>query len=284
MTDTASIDLVVNAFERTYRDVLAPGFFEGLEDQNRRTFARKSALVNNVIDQDDAVERAQALVACGELDGFEMVADHLDRALDITGLTRTELEPLLHYSDCALVAVTLPGSPWLLYWDAEASLVEPQDWVGPAIDLLQRDRRLLAANPSWEPAGSDGKRPGLEHETIEEVGGFSIGRGFSDQLFLARRSELAAPIYRQRCLAQVRYPTAHQAAIVESRIDAYMRHHGRLRATSLDATYVVEGRHGSSSYSPESLAQSLRYARNAFLRMALRNSPWRPQCCLHAWF
>jgi hypothetical protein len=284
MTDTASVDLVVNAFERTYRDVLAPGFFECLEDQNRRTFAQKLALINNVTDPADAVARAEALVERGELDGFEMVAQHLDRALVATGLRRAELEPLLHYSDCVLVAATLPGNPWILYWDAEARLVEPKDWVSPAIELLQRDRRLLAANPSWEPAASDGTRPGVERVAIEVVDGFSIGRGFSDQLFLARRSELARPIYSERCLAQVRYPTAHKAAIIESRIDAHMRHNGRLRATSLDATYVVEGEHGTSSYSPESVGQALRYAKNAFLRKAMRISPWRPQCCSHAWF
>jgi hypothetical protein len=284
MTDDASVDLVVNSFERTYREVLSPGFFEGLEDQNRRSFARKLALINNVSDRDDALARARTLLERGEIDGFELVSEHLDQALITTGLTRAELEPLLHYSDCVLVAATQPGSPWILYWDAEARLVEPVDWVGPALDLLQHDPRLLVANPSWEPAAPDGTRPGVEHEAIEIAKGFSIGRGFSDQLFLARRSELAAPIYRERCLAQIRYPTAHLAAIVESRVDAHMRHHGRLRATSLGATYVVEGKHGSSSYAPESVGQSIRYARNALLRRAMRSSPWRPQCCSHAWF
>src|SRR5438067_7835347 len=120
MADDASVDLVVNTFERTYREVLSPGFFEGLEDQNRRSFARKLALINNVSDRDDAVARAQELLANGEIDAFELVSDHLDRALAATGLTREELEPLLHWSDCVLVAATLPGSPWILYWDAQA--------------------------------------------------------------------------------------------------------------------------------------------------------------------
>jgi uncharacterized membrane protein len=284
MTGEASVDLVVNTFERTYREVLSPGFFEALEDQNRRSFARKLALINNVTDSDDAAARAKVLLERGEIDAVEMVSDHLDNALIATGLKRSDLEPLLHYSDCVLVAATLPGSPWILYWDAEARLTEPVDWVGPAIDLMKRDRRLLAANPSWELAVGNGGRPGLEHEEIETVDRFSIGRGFSDQLFLARREDPAAPIYGQRCLAQVRYPTAHKAAIVESRIDAHMRHHGRLRATALDATYVVEGKHGSSSYTPETAGETLRYARNALLRKAIRSSPWRPQCCSHAWF
>jgi|tagenome__1003787_1003787.scaffolds.fasta_scaffold20927609_2 hypothetical protein len=284
MTDEVPVDLVVNTFERTYREVLSPGFFEGLEDQNRRSFARKLALINNVHDRDDAVAMAQALLDRGEIDQFEMVSEHLDRALAVTGLTRDELEPLLHWSDCVLVAATLQGSPWMLYWDAQTRLVEPGDWVGPAIELMDRDGRVLTASPSWERPGDDGRRPGLEKETLEWVNGFSIGRGFSDQLFLVRRSELAAPIYRQRCLAQVRYPTAHKAAIVESRIDAYMRHHGRLRAIASDATYVTEEEQGHSSYRPESIGEGLRWARNAVLRNTLRRSRWRPECCTHAWF
>lgn len=281
---TGEVDLVVNCFERTYREVLTGGFFAGLEAQNRRSFARRLALINNVDDVDDAIARARALVASGELHGYALVAEHLDRALAVTGLRRPELEPLLHYSDCLMVAATLPGSPWLLYWDAEARLEAPHDWVGAAIELMERDRRLLVANPSWEPAGSDGRRPGLERETIGVADRFAIGRGFSDQLFLARRSELAAPIYHHRCLAQIRYPTAHRAAIAESRIDAYMRHRGRLRATSLDATYVVEDRGGGSSYAPQGARERLRAARNAGLRVACRHSPWLPPCCRQAWF
>src|SRR5947199_2539777 len=105
MTNQAAVDLVVNTFERTYRDALTPGFFERLEKQNERRFAHKLVLINNVEDVDDALARARALVDRGEIDGFELVAEHLDRALEVTGLTGGALEPLLHYSDCALVAV-----------------------------------------------------------------------------------------------------------------------------------------------------------------------------------
>ena len=61
------VDLVVNCWERSYREVLAPGFFAGIAEQNRFPFAGRVALVNNVDDVADARRRAQRLVDAGEL-------------------------------------------------------------------------------------------------------------------------------------------------------------------------------------------------------------------------
>jgi hypothetical protein len=211
------------------------------------------------------------------------VEERLDEALRVTGLTRPELEPLVHYTDFVIVAATLPGSRWMLYWDPEARLAEPVDWVKPALELMHSDPRILVANPSWELPDSQGRRPGVERETIEISRRFAIGASFSDQVFLARRAELAAPIYDQRCLGRLLYPTAHKAHIAEARILAHMRHHGRLRATSLSATYVTVGEQGGSNYSPRGVTEAARYARNALFLRALRASPWRPRCVRNTW-
>ena len=74
----ADVDLIVNSYERTYRSVLARGFFPGIVEQNQRPFARRIALVNNVNDRRDAEARAQSLIRFGELDAYYFVADHLD--------------------------------------------------------------------------------------------------------------------------------------------------------------------------------------------------------------
>jgi len=278
-----AIDLVVNVFERTYRRMLAPGTFAEIALANRHAFARRVILINNVADPADARARAERLREAGEIDELHFVADHLDRALDVVGLRRDELAPLLHYSDAPLVAATLAGSPWLLYWDAEARLAEPVDWVGPARALMHADPRVMVANPSWEAPDGEGRRPGVERESSETRAGFALGEGFSDQIFLAARTALAAPIYRQRCIARISYPTAHKADIFEARLAAYMRHHGRLRATSLAATYVIDAPAGHSSYPPVGLGETVRYARNALTLRALALSPWRPRCLRHTW-
>jgi hypothetical protein len=277
------VDLVVNTFERTYRRALAPGAIAKLADANRFAFARRTVLINNVDDRDAAAALARQLLDNGEIDEFHFVDERLERALAATGLARAELEPLLHYSDAPLVAVTLAGSEWLLYWDADATLLEPFDWVTPALELMQRDRRVLVANPSWEAPAPDGRRAGVEREALELGDGFALGEGFSDQAFLARRAELAAPIYGQRCISLIAYPAAHKADVFEARVAAHMRHHGRLRATSLDATYEIAGDDGGSSYPPRGALEALRYMRNGLALRLIGASPWRPRCLRHSW-
>ena len=178
----------------------------------------------------------------------------------------------------------MPGSPWMLYWDPEARLLEPTDWVGPALGLMRADPRVMVANPSWEASDVSGRRPGVERETLAVRDGFALGEGFSDQVFLAARRSLAAPIYRQRCIARIAYPAAHKAHVFEARVDAHMRHHMRLRATSLSATYATCATGGEgSAYPPRGPAETARFLRNALTLRALAFAPWRPRCLRRTW-
>ncbi|MGH2864935.1 MAG: hypothetical protein ACRDJX_06760 [Solirubrobacteraceae bacterium] len=285
MSTTApeDVDLVINTFERTYRRALEPGAVGLIREANRYRFARCVVLVNNVADREDAIGRGRLLLEQGAIDELHFVAEHLECALQRTGLRRRELEPLLHYSDGPLVAAALSGSPWFLYWDPEARMREPCDWVAPALELMRADARVMVSNPSWEAPDADGRLPGVEREAIDELGGFALGHGFSDQVFLGRRSSFAAPIYGQRCIARITYPAAHKAHVFEARAGAYMRHHERLRATSLSCSYTTAAPAGRSSYAPRGPLEAARYARNAIALRALHALPWRPACLRHTW-
>jgi hypothetical protein len=266
------VDLVVNAFERNYRQVFSAGFFSGLEDQNRFRFAQRVALINNVEDVADAKQRADALVASGELHGYHLVERELARALSITGIGREDLGRLPHYSDCSLVAVTLPGSPWLLYWDPDIYLERPTDWISPAIARMDADPRLVVANPLWEDST-------LDSTTLEYDGDFAIGQGFSDQVYLVRRTDLGAPVYNHRCIATYRYPVSAIAYVFEARVDAWMRHEKRLRLTYLPARYRHPVHTIGSARERSRPAESLRRMRNGIVLKALAASPWKPACC-----
>ncbi|HWH93275.1 MAG TPA: hypothetical protein VNT03_05390 [Baekduia sp.] len=262
------VDLVVNCFERSYRKVLAPGFFGAIAADNARAFAQRTVVINNVEDRADAAALAQARVDAGELDRYVFVADRLDAALQRTGLTRAELEPIPYFTDFALVAATLDGPDWMLMWDADLRLREPADWVTPAIELMERDARIMVANPNW-PVDN------LDDFTLEVDGDFAIGQGFTDQAFLARRSDLARPIYRQRCVALRRYPLSYVGAIFEARVDAHMRHAGRLRATYRPAVYEHEVEMGTSWPSLSFRERALQARDHTIIRV-LRALPWRP--------
>lgn len=260
---TAPVDLVVTCFERTYREVLSEGFFDRLEQDNGRAFACRTALVNNVDDRAEAERLGQERVQAGGVDRVVFVADHLDAALARTGLTREDLEPVPYFTDWALVAVCLDGPGLVLHWDADVRLREPGDWVGPALRLLGQDPRVLVANPNWED-------PTLEAFTRERSGPFALGPGFSDQVFLARRADLAAPVYRQRCLARWRYPFPDS---FEARVDAHLRHAGRLRATYEAVTYLHPVAMGTSWPHRTFLGRAALAAKHTAIRV-LRRVPW----------
>lgn len=266
------VDLVINSFERTYRNILAPGFFSRIAAQNRFRFARRIALINNVEDLPDAERRAVALVRSREIDDYHRVDLRADHALATTGLTRRDLGAGLLHSLPSLVAVTLPGSPWLVHWDAEVTLTSPGDWITPAIDLMERDERVLVANPRWAS-------PKLDPETIERAGRWDLGHGFSDQLYLVRRSELAGPIYDRRCVVRRRYPLAHRGYLFEARVDAYLRHSGRLRAIDRQTAYVHDDSRAGESYPELNLGDRARLLANRAVIAAVRASPMRPHCC-----
>jgi hypothetical protein len=262
------VDLVVNCFERSYRHVLAPGFFPEIRAMNRRGFACTTAVINNVDDVDDATRRAAGLVERGEIDRFVFVADHVRAACAQCGVSSQELGAFPYFTDFALVAVTLDGPDWFVLWDADVRLREPVDWVSPSIALMDRDPTIMTANPDW---------PDLPHDEWFErhVDGFGVGQGFSDQVFMGRRSAFGRPIYTQRCVCRWRYPLSHIANTFEARVDAHMRHANRVRATFRAAVYE-HGVEMGASWPHRTVGDRFREARNQLVIDLLRHAPWRP--------
>ncbi len=269
------VDLCVNCYERTYRDVLQPGFFPRVAAEHSYPFARRTAIINNVGDRVDAQIRAQRLRDAGELDEWFFVEDHIDSALATAGLKRSDIAPAPHFTDWGLVLVSVPGPDWFVHCDPEVRLLDPVDWVAPSIELMERDARLMVANPRWHTP--PWIRDTLPRSTFEHTSDFAVGLGFSDQLFLSRRSQMAAPIYRERCLAAWRYPMIGVTRSFEARIDSWMRHHDRLRANFLDATYAHPDEIGGAypKRKPKERAVSLwRWA----VITAIERSPVKRRC------
>ena len=257
----AEVELVFNCFERTIGGVVDPSVLSSLAASHHHPFARRTLLVNNVTDPGRWRPALDRLVEAGAVDRWVAVADALPGALAATGLTRRDIRSRQHWSDFGLVAVTLPGPEWVCYCDPEITLPEPGDWIAPAIALMEADPRVAVANPRWTTGTS------AEEKADEVSGDFLLGYGFTDQIFLTRRSELSRPVYRSalpvvlRSPASLRYPASFDSTVFEMRVDAYMRAHGRLRATHRWIRYDHATPDGST-YRPVGLAQRLRRARN----------------------
>lgn len=234
------VDFLINCYEQTYREVLAPGYVSDLARAQCFPFAAVTVLVNNVEDRADAEALAKVLLEVDPgVSRVVFVADHLPAALAVTGLRSRHLRRLAHYTDWALVAVSLDGPAWVLHWDADARLREPMDWLTPALARFGSDPQIAVANPqSWFPGLA-------EREALLVEDGLAIGYGFSDQVFLCRRADFSAPIYRRCAPASWRGPLSHIAPIFEQRVDAWMRRSGRTRCTVLAASYTHEAGFGA---------------------------------------
>jgi len=259
---TPAVDFAVNTFERTYREVLAPGFIANMIVDHRYSFSRRIVMINNVKDRENAKERADSLKRSGEITEYYFVADLLDKTLQRAGLTLADLQPNVHYTDCSLTAIFLDGSDFLVYCDADVRLKEPHDWITQSIKLMTQDARIAVANPNWTPDT-------LKQEAREFCGEFGIGYGFSDQLYLIRRSEFARPIYKFHVPISLRYPLSATGRVFEQMVDSYMRVNGRMRATLRTSNYIHDAEEGAT-YAKLRVCDRLLQLRNTALLSTLK--------------
>ena len=229
-----SVGLVVNSYERTYRDVLRPGYFGDLVASNLRPMDEVVALINNVQDPDDARDRAEALIRGGEISSFAFVGDHMQAALKQARLPSRMLRRRPYLLDYGLVMPHVTSTEWLLGWDAETRLIVPTNWIDPSIELMESDSRVFHASLNWRPA--EAGEAGLESERVETSGDFALNWGFSDQLFLLRRMDLARPIYRSFAPAAIVRHAPHPYTF-EYRVECHQRAARRFRATLEDVYY-----------------------------------------------
>jgi hypothetical protein len=242
------VDIVINMYERTYRTVLSPGYFHGVQAQNAVTFRGMYAVINNVNDPADAHKRAEHLVQLGELSGYAFVSDRIADAKQTTGVTSRMLRQHPYFLDFGIVMAVTGQAPWILGWDAEVVLERAADWISPAIELMMARRDVFSASPRWPTRHHDT----LDDETVELDGQWALNWGFSDQVFLVRRTDLAAPIYRRWAPAAYARHADHPWTF-EARLEAHQRASRRLRATHTTVRYShhdlpeVVGRMGGRS-------------------------------------
>lgn len=216
-----------------------PGFITRAVTQQNHRFTSRTLLINNVADRDAASERAQAAVDRGEIDDFAFVDDHVDAALRIVRLTKRDFGRYLHWSDCCVVALTMKGPDLLCYVDVDLELRGSGDWIEHALEVFAEDPRVGVANPNWRMA--DGSTS-VEAEADERGPGWLKGYGFTDQIFLCRRSTFARPLMPRivplavSCPVSLRYfgqqlMFGTSTLFFEQVIDSFMRRNRILRLT-----------------------------------------------------
>jgi hypothetical protein len=257
-------------YERTYRNVLVPGFFPSVEEQNQHKFTNVIAVINNVDSRAEATAYAEKIMTLGEIDKYIFVFDHIDQALEKTGLTYVDLGVLVHFNDWALAGAFTARSPWLVNWDAEIRMIKPMNWIDPSIEFLSANSYVFVASPNPNP---DWVRGSLtKQRTMQLNGNFATGYSFSDQVFLGRTKQFASPIYKEKCLASLRFPLAYLGSTFEKRIDSYMRNNKIKRAIYIPAEYRHPEETIGLGYPKElSKIDKFKIIRNEYIHRKLRN-------------
>ena len=224
-----NVDIVVNCYERTWRKTLSKGNILNIVNQNKFKFSNRIVLINNVSEKGLVREFAECRRDEGEIDSFYFVDEEIERAMDMLALKRSDFGATFLFTNWAFVAITLPGSEFLLHFDPENTIVPPYfDWITPSIDLMKDDHAVLFCSP-W-PIETKAERPVeiKKNDILYENESHLVLRPivFSDSLFLIRKSDFCSINYNERCIASLRYPLSWLEFTFEARVDSWMRHHG----------------------------------------------------------
>jgi len=222
-----NVDLVVTCYERTWEKTLSRGHFSRIVEYNSFSFFRRIVLINNVVDKEKVRLIADNRKREGEIDDYIFVDEEICRALLTLNLTRNDFGRAFYLNNWALVAITLPGSQFLLHFDTENKILPPYtDWITPSLELMERNPKILVCSP-FPIETATGKPSSIAPRNIVSESNDHIvlsPASFGDGSFLIRKQDFLSINYRERCIASIRYPLSHIEFSFEARIDSWMRH------------------------------------------------------------
>lgn len=225
------VALQTNCWRRDWQEVLGTDRLRLLVERNDFAFSERVLLINALDDYAPAIALAKGAVEQGWISSWVIVEERADAALAAVGLTRADLADSYGYSIAELVGLHISAADYVLYFMSDCMPDETHSWIPQAITLLDDEPAIKVANLLW-----DGNLEEARRESVRDSGDFLIGRGFSDQCYLVRRTDLYAPIYGYNHPASARYP-AYGRHGFERRVDSWMQTKGYLRATYKRASY-----------------------------------------------
>lgn len=220
-------------YEKDWEYILKGNYLKEMILRNNYSFYKRIVLINNVSNIEKVRMYAQSKVKEGVIDAYYVVEEYADEALTFFNINKSSFKGGYYYSIAELVSIYLCETDYLLHFSSD-SYIQKSDisWIDKALDILKKRNDILVANPTWNC-----KYEEAENESIEEVGGFYVGYGFSDQCFLIRTSDFKKQIYNETHVDSNRYPR-YGGELFEKRVDSYMRNHNKLRITSKLVSYI----------------------------------------------
>ncbi len=236
---TGNITFQSACYFRDWEFMLKTGYLDAQISRCCVPFTHRTLLINNVDNKKEVEWYARKKIRKGVIDSYHFVDDHIEATLRTLDIDRQGfLGPGgdgYYYSTANLVGIYLCDTDYILKFTSDSIMCrgERHNWVEEACAILERDRRIVVANPTWNNRFHEALAESLDGAT---VGNFYLGRGFSDQCYLVRTADFRAPVYNFNHPDSARYP-AYGGELFEKRVDAWMRCNDLLRITSMKESY-----------------------------------------------
>ncbi len=238
MSNDADATLYIDAWGTFFRQILSPRWFLNVESNCGCRFKQRTVCVNN-IDPSCTREFWSTLGQrrwYNEIDEYIDVKPVADFALSNFGLKKEDFTPLEYQSTADLAAIYNCDTEYIVFFAGDAIPWGSSNWVADGIKLLEERSDIMAVNPVWNGLLEHARcwsNPTLETEH------FFLGHGFSDQCYLARTADLKGRVYHETNAQSDKIYPQHHGNQFEKRVDAWMRNHGKLRATLKNAAYIT---------------------------------------------
>jgi hypothetical protein len=237
------VTFATTCWERDWRQILLdPEYLRVRQIGNHGfPFAEKLLIINNVDDLSAVKRAAQKKIDEGIITRFVVADEIAEKMFSYFRLHRSHFQPSLesgvgadwlYYNALGpLAAVYSAKNPYLLYTTGDVWLEEPVSWIAKALLKMEKKEMYKVANLTWNKKYAEAKKEAYTREK-----NFYISRiGFSDQMFLVKKSDFCAPIY-----GEIREDTHHvpRGDVFEKRVLSYMKNHGWERMTYRHGFYT----------------------------------------------
>lgn len=210
-------------------------------------FNEKLLVINNVSDLDAVKKAADVKIREGVLTRYVVAEEIAETMLAFFGLKKSDFRmgldasqyegvtsDWIYYNALGPLAAIYSGeTDYLLYLTGDVRLDRKLGWVNPSIRMMEKNKNFKVANPVWNEQYKEAKS-----ESYRKTWNFFVAnQGFSDQIFLVRRSDFKKPVY-----GEIRADSDHfpRGDVFEKRIFSYMKNRGWERIIYRRGSYTHE--------------------------------------------
>lgn len=240
-----SVSFATTCWEKDWKLILLDPDYLRLRQigHHRFPFLEKILIINNVDDLSLVRAAAQARIDDGTLTRYVVAEEIASEMLLFFQLDKTDflqsadpgiLPEWIYYNALGpLSAIYSAKGDYLLYLTGDVRLDRPFDWISSSLKAMDKDSKYKVANPIWNERWDEAKR-----ESYRKTWNFYLAKqGFSDQMFLVKRSDFLGPIYGEIRPDSFHFP---RGGVFEKRVFSYMKNQGWERIIYRHGSYTHE--------------------------------------------